>query len=78
MRRILIRSVLRQKIFAPKNSTPDDYKLRNLKLGRRIWQNETILYFDCSSGFVRSTEDAQCAMDVLVALATVRTRSGTR
>jgi hypothetical protein len=67
---ILIRSVLRQK-SSPKNSTPDDYKLRNLKTrGSAAGKNETILYFDRSSGLlVRSTEDAQQAMDVLVALA---------
>jgi hypothetical protein len=66
---ILIRSALRQK-SSPKNSTPDDYKLRNLKTrGSAAGKNETILYFDRSSGLlVRSTEDAQQAMDVLVAL----------
>ena len=66
---ILIRSVLRQK-SSPKNSTPNDYKLRNLKTrGSAAGENETILYFDRSSGLlVRSTEDAQQAMDVLVAL----------
>ena len=66
---ILIRSVLRQK-SSPKNSTPDDYKVRNLKTrGSAAGKNETILYFDRSSGvLVRSTEDAQQAMDVLVAL----------
>jgi hypothetical protein len=66
---ILIRSVLRQK-SSPKNSTPEDYKLRNLKTrGSAAGKNETILYFDRSSGLlVRSTEDAQQAMDVLVAL----------
>src|SRR5260370_26081191 len=66
---ILIRSVLRQK-SSPKNSTPDDYKLRNLKTrGSAAGKNETILYFDRSSGLLRhSTEDAQQAMHPLVAL----------
>ena len=66
---ILVQSVLRQK-SSPKNSTPDDYKLRNLKTrGSAAGKNETILYYELSSGLlVRSTEDAQQAMDVLVAL----------
>jgi hypothetical protein len=67
---VLIRSTLRQKSSA-KNATPDDYKLRNLKTrGSAAGQNETILYFERSSGLLaRSTEDAQQAMDVVVALA---------
>jgi hypothetical protein len=66
---VFIQSVLRQK-SSLKNSTPDDYKLRNLNTrGSAGGSNETILYFDRSSGLlVRSTEDAQQAMDVLVAL----------
>jgi len=66
---ILVRSVLHQK-SSPKNSTPDDYKLRNLNTrGSAAGKNETILYYDLSSGLlVRSTEDAQQAMDVLIAL----------
>ena len=67
---IFIQSTLRQKSSA-KNSTPDDYKLRNLKTrGSAAGQNETILYFSRATGLlVRSTEDAQQSMDVLVALA---------
>jgi len=66
---ILVQSVLRQN-SSPKNSTPDDYKLRNLNTrGSAAGKNETILYYELSSGLlVRSTEDAQQAMDVLVAL----------
>ena len=67
---IFIQSTLRQK-SSPKNSTPDDYKLRNLMTrGTVAGQNETILYFSRSTGLlVRSTEDARQSMDVLVALA---------
>jgi len=67
---IFIQSRLRQK-SSPKNSTPDDYKLRNLiTRGTAAGQNETILYFSRATGLlVRSTEDAQQSMDVLVALA---------
>jgi hypothetical protein len=67
---ILIRSTLRQKSPA-KNATPGDYKLRGLKTrGSAAGQNETILYFERFSGLLaRSTEDAQQAMDVVVALA---------
>jgi hypothetical protein len=67
---IFIQSILRQK-SSPKNSTPDDYKLRNLNTrGTAAGQNETILYFSRATGLlVRSTEDAQQSMEVLVALA---------
>ncbi len=67
---IFIQSSLRQK-SSPKNSTPDDYKLRNLTTrGTAAGQNETILYFSRATGLlVRSTEDAHQSMDVLVALA---------
>jgi hypothetical protein len=67
---IFIQSTLRQK-SSPKNSAPDDYKLRNLKTrGTAAGQNETILYFSRATGLlVRSTEDAQQSLDVLVALA---------
>ena len=67
---IFVQSTLRQK-SSPKNSTPDDYKLRNLMTrGTAAGQNETILYFSRATGLlVRSTEDAQQSMDVLVALA---------
>lgn len=67
---ILVQSTLRQK-SSPKNSTPDDYKLRNLMTrGTAAGQNETILYFSRATGLlVRSTEDAQQSMNVLVALA---------
>jgi hypothetical protein len=67
---IFVRSMLRQK-SSVKNSTPGDYKLRNLiTRGSAAGQNETILYFSRATGLlVRSTEDAQQSMDVLVALA---------
>jgi len=60
---------LRQK-SSPKNSTPDDYKLPQPEnRGSAAGKNETILYYELSSGLlVRSTEDAQQTMDVLVAL----------
>jgi len=67
---IFIQSTLRQK-SSPNKSTPEDYKLRNLMTrGTAAGRNETILYFSRSTGLlVRSTEDAQQSMDVLVALA---------
>lgn len=66
----LLRATLRQK-SSSKNSTPPDYKLRNLKTwGTASGQNESILYVSRTSGLlVRSTEDAQQSMDVVVALA---------
>jgi hypothetical protein len=66
---IFVQSKLRQK-SSPKNSTPDDYKLRNLKTrGTAAGNNETILYYQRSTGvLVRATEDAQQSMDVFVAL----------
>jgi hypothetical protein len=66
---IFSQSKLRQK-SSPKNSTPHDYKLRDLKTrGTAAGNNETILYFEHSTGvLVRATEDAQQSMDVLVAL----------
>jgi hypothetical protein len=67
---LLVRSALWQK-SSPKNSTPQDYKLRNLKTrGTASGTNETILYVTLATGLlVRSTEDAKQSMDVFVALA---------
>ena len=67
---LLVRSVLRQK-SSLKDSTPEDYKLRNLKTrGTASGNNETILYVALATGLlVRSTEDAQQSMDVFVTLA---------
>ncbi len=66
---VLIRATLRQK-SSPKNSTPEDYKLRNLRThGTASGQNESILYILRDSGLlVRATEDAQQSMDVLIEL----------
>jgi hypothetical protein len=67
---IVVRATLRQKSPA-KNATPEDYKLRDLKTrGTAAGHNETILYISRASGLlIRSTEDAQQSMDVIVALA---------
>ena len=67
---ILIRETLRQK-SSPQKATPEDYKLQNLTTrGTASGQNETILYISLSTGLlVRSTEQAQQSMDVIVALA---------
>ena len=67
---ILVRATLRQK-SSPKNSTPPDYKLRNLRTyGSAAGQNESIFYISRVSGLlVRSTEDAEQSMDVIVELA---------
>src|SRR5258708_1011692 len=66
---ILVRATLRQK-SPTKDSTPQDYKLNNLKTrGIASGQNETILYISRSSGLlVRATEDAQQSMEVSIAL----------
>ena len=67
---ILVRAELRQK-SPPDNSTPDDYKLRNLVTrGTAVGSNETILYISRVTGLmVRSTEEAQQSMDATIALA---------
>lgn len=66
---VLVRATLHQK-SSPKNATPEDYKLRDLKTrGIATGQNETILYISRSTGLlIRSTEDAQQFMDAIVAL----------
>jgi hypothetical protein len=66
---VLVRATLRQK-SSPKNATPEDYKLRNLKTrGKASGQNETILYISHATGLlIRSTEDTQQFMDVVIAL----------
>jgi hypothetical protein len=66
---VLVRATLRQR-SSPKNSTPQDYKLRDLSTrGKASGQNETILYISRSTGvLIRSTEDADQSMEVVVAL----------
>ncbi len=66
---VLVRATLHQK-SSPKNATPEDYKLRDLKTqGIATGQNGTILYISRSSGLlIRSSEDAQQFMDAIVAL----------
>jgi hypothetical protein len=66
---VLVRATLRQK-SSPKNATPQDYKLHNLKtIGTASGQNETILYFSHSTGLLmHATEDAQQHMNVVIAL----------
>lgn len=67
---IVVHATLSQK-SSPKNSTPPDYKLRNLATqGTAAGTNETILYIAKATGLlVRTTEDAQQSMDVMIALA---------
>jgi hypothetical protein len=67
---ILVRSYLRQ-LSSPKNATPEDYKLRDLRTrGTAAGENETILYISRSTAvLIRSSEDAQQSMDAIVALA---------
>ena len=66
---VFVRATLRQK-SSPKNPTPEDYKLRNLRThGTASGQNESILYISRASGLlIRATEVAQQSMDVLVEL----------
>jgi len=67
---VFVRAQLRQK-SSPKDTTPQDYKLRGLMTrGNASGENETILYLSVSNGLlIRSTEDVQQSMDVTVALA---------
>ena len=66
---ILVHAELRQK-SSPKNTTPQDYRLRGLKTaGAASGTNSTILYISVKTGLlVRSTEDIQQKMDATVAL----------
>lgn len=67
---IFVHAALRQK-SSPKNSTPNDYKLRGLATrGQAAGTNETVLYVSTTTGIlVRATEEAQQSMEVIVALA---------
>jgi hypothetical protein len=67
---ILTSASLKQK-GSPKDTTPGDYKLRDLKtMGAAKGQNETITYISLTSGLVvRVTEDAKQFMDVVIAKA---------
>ena len=67
---VFVEATLRQ-TSSPKNSTPPDFKLQNLTTrGVASGQNQTVLYIAKSTGLlVRSSEDAQQAMKVMVALA---------
>lgn len=67
---IFVHAALRQK-SSPKNSTPNDYKLRGLATqGTATGTNETILYVSTNTGIlVRATEEAQQSMDAFIALA---------
>ena len=65
---ILTRSRLSQR-SSPKDSTPDDYKLHQLKTaGSTQGENETISYISRLSGLVvRAKEEAKQSMDVVIA-----------
>jgi hypothetical protein len=65
---VLTRAVLKQK-SKPKDTTPDDFKLRSLRTtGSATGNNETISYISLQSGLVmRVSEDAKQFMDVVVA-----------
>lgn len=67
---VLVQAHLRQQSPAGK-ATPEDFKMRGLATGgTATGTNETILYLSRNTGLlVRSTEDAQQAMDVTIALA---------
>ena len=67
---IFVHAQLGQK-SSPKDSTPQDYRLRGLKTaGRASGTNSTILYISLRTGFlVRSTEEIEQEMDATVALA---------
>jgi len=67
---IFVHAALRQR-SSPKDSTPNEYKLRGLATqGTAAGRNETVLYVSADTGIlVRSNEDVEQSMDVIVRLA---------
>jgi len=67
---VFVRAALHQKP-SPKNTTPQDFKLRSLATrGTASGSNETILVISRATGLlVRSSEDTQQTMDLTIALA---------
>jgi len=67
---LLVTAALQQK-SSPKDATPEDFKLHELKTtGTAKGTNETIFYISVKTGLVvRSTEEASQSMDVVVAKA---------
>jgi hypothetical protein len=67
---LLTTATLKQK-SSPKDATPEDFKLRELKtMGTAKGTNEVITYISLTSGLVvRATEEASQQMDVVVAKA---------
>lgn len=67
---ILTTAILKQK-SSPKDATPEDYKLHNLRnMGTAQGKNQIISYFSLATGLVvRATEDANQSMNVIVATA---------
>jgi hypothetical protein len=63
----LTEATLKQK-SSPKDATPDDYKVRELKtMGSVKGKNETITYISRKTGLLmRATEDAQQEMNVVI------------
>jgi len=66
----LINATLRQK-SNPKNTTPEDYKLHELKTsGTANGHNETVVYISRDTGLLlRASEDIEQSMDVTIAKA---------
>ena len=67
---ILTTAILKQK-SSPKQATPEDYKLHDLRnVGAAKGNNQIISYFSLTTGLVvRATEDANQSMDLTVATA---------
>jgi hypothetical protein len=67
---LLTTAVLKQR-SSPKDATPDDFKLRELKTsGTTKGRNETFTYISLSNGLViRSSEEAHQFLDVIIAKA---------
>ena len=63
-------SALRQK-SSPKDTTPEDYRLRELKTsGTASGTNQAVVYLALKTGMLmRATEDVQQTMDVTIAKA---------
>ena len=67
---LMTTATLKQK-SSPKDATPEDFKLRELKtMGTAKGTNEVITYISLTTGLVvRATEEARQQMDVVVAMA---------
>lgn len=66
---VLLTTAILKQHSSPKDATPEDYKSRQLKtMGTATGRNDSFTYISLSTGLiVRSSEDANQSMDVLIA-----------